>query len=702
MFELISQFHFIRPAWLLMLIPCIAIVTASLRSHAQNSSWEKYINPQYMSILLDGNVEKSKRYPLYCLAIAWIIATLSLAGPVWEKQEIPVIKNAKALVIVWDLSPSMSTEDIKPSRLTRSRLKIMDLLDQHTDGLIGLVAYAGEAHVVTPLTDDVNTIKSLLPGLTPDIMPVSGSNTEMALEVAQRLLKDAKAPQGDILFITDGITDYATQVLLNTDTNKNYNVSFWGVGTTTGGPIPLSSGGFAKNNRGEIVIAKLEDKNLSDLADAFGGLYVPFSNTNTDIDTLLNFKLDRKKDDTKEASRTFDQWVERGPYLLLLLLPFVAFSFRRGWLLSIPFFIVISQPNHVQAFTAQDLWLTPDQQAAKALKSGEAEKAAEQFQDPAWRGIAKYKANDYQSAKEYFAQGETAKDLFNLGNAQTQLGEYDDAVEAYQKALELDPNLTAAATNSSIVQQLAEIQKQQQNEQQQDGEQQDGEQQDGEQQDGQQQDGQQQDGQQQDGQQQDGQQQDGQQQDGQQQDGQQQDGQQQDGQQQDGEQTAEEKQAEAGKKQAENIEKNNLEEDSESLSDSLFNRDGEDTDKNNEKTAQGEEGDNTDEQETPEDESSQNGETQHASSETSEEESQQKGEPEQRQAFTAEESSEPSNAKGIPMTEAQQSLNQWLRKIPDDPSGLLRTKFDYQHKERLQEYRSGTWQPPNTEDGQRW
>ena len=141
------------------------------------------------------------------------------------------------------------------------------------------------------------------------------------------------------------------------------------------------------------------------------------------------------------------------------------------------------------------------------------------------------------------------------------------------------------------------------------------------------------------------------------------------------------------------------------MSDKLFNRDpkeSEDADKDEEGIAQGQEGDNEDNQETPEDESSQASDTQHASSETSEEENQQKAQQEQHQAMIAEENGEPGESKAIPMTEAQQSLNQWLRKIPDDPSGLLRTKFDYQHKERLQEYRSGTWQPPNTEDGQRW
>ena len=246
MFELTTQFHFIRPLWLLMLIPCVAIIFMALRSDAQNSNSEKHIHPKYMSILLDGTTKKAKHYPIYFLTAIWLIAATALAGPTWEKHEIPLIKNSKALVIAWDLSPSMNTQDIKPSRLIRSRLKIMDLLDQHEDGLIGLIAYAGEAHVVTPLTDDVNTIKSLLPGLTPDVMPVSGSNTEMALEMAQRLLKDAKVTKGDILFVTDGITDYATQVLLETTINKNYNVSFWGVGTAEGGPIPLSSGGFAK------------------------------------------------------------------------------------------------------------------------------------------------------------------------------------------------------------------------------------------------------------------------------------------------------------------------------------------------------------------------------------------------------------------------------------------------------------------------
>src|SRR5690606_11113883 len=140
--------------------------------------------------LLDQAHGRLKSWPLYGLLGLWAVAITALAGPVWQKIPQPVERNTDALVICWDLSPSMLAEDVKPSRLVRSRLKLIDLLKTRRDGQVALIAYSGEAYTVTPLTDDRQTLINLLPALSPTTLPTVGSNPEMALNMAVQLLKD--------------------------------------------------------------------------------------------------------------------------------------------------------------------------------------------------------------------------------------------------------------------------------------------------------------------------------------------------------------------------------------------------------------------------------------------------------------------------------------------------------------------------------
>src|SRR5690606_7644966 len=125
-----------------------------------------------------------QRWPLLGLLGLWTLAIVALAGPVWQKIPQPVERNTEALVICWDLSPSMLAEDVKPSRPLRSRLKLIDLLQARTDGQIALIAYSAEAYTVTPLTDHRETLINLLPALSPTTLPSIGSNPEMALTAA--------------------------------------------------------------------------------------------------------------------------------------------------------------------------------------------------------------------------------------------------------------------------------------------------------------------------------------------------------------------------------------------------------------------------------------------------------------------------------------------------------------------------------------
>ena len=586
----------------------------------------------------------------------------------------PVHKEVGALVIIWDLSPSMKATDLKPSRVVRSRLKLFDLLKARKQGVTALISYSGEAHIVTPLTDDTDTISSLITGLHPDIMPVTGSNTEMALETAIQLLSDGGVQRGDILFVTDGIADEALPELSKLAQNSGHRITVWGIGTADGAPIPGKNGGFIKNRAGDIIIAQLDEPQLSDAAAAMGGVYVPFTNNDFDLNSFQNFSGQSLTQLQQQSERTFDKWYEHGPHLLLLILPFAAFAFRRGWLLTLSCLGLFMHTEPSQALEWQDLWLNQDQQAYKKLQNGDAASAAEAFNNPQWKGIADYKNQNYEAALENFSQQENAQDLFNQGNALAHLDNYEQAKAAYQRALELEPDFQEAKDNLDIVKQLEQLQQQQQNQQNQQQNQDDSQQ---GQQDQQNQDNASQQGQQnQQNQQSDGSQNDSQQSDAAQNE-QQQNADNSDSQnaQQHGEQDGENQQAsEQNKQQLNDEQREALEQ--------QYGQKGEQAENEAEQEPQ------QAQQEQPDDTPPENAEQQAqlAKQQADAEQSQQEANQKMAQAMQ--------NAQ--PRSEEDQALEQWLRKVPDDPSGLLRNKFKYESRERQLKLRNQTRRPPGT------
>jgi len=665
MSELITQFHFLRPVAFLLLIPAIVLAVLLLRQHLSAVQWQTLISPHLLPYLVDKQSQNLSRLPIYLLLVLWLLVISALAGPTWQQIPQAIEKQTSALVIAWDLSPSMLAEDIKPSRLVRARLKLTELLKQRKEGLTALVAYSGEAHIVTPLTDDTETIISLLGGLDPNIMPSKGSNTEMALELANKLLKDGGVPQGDILFLTDGIAENAHEHLMQLNDNTAHTVSVWGIGTAEGAPIPLANGGFAYSSNGAMVVAQLDDSALSDIATKLGGVYIPFTTTEFDLQTIQNFVFNIDVQQTETANRLFDQWYEQGPLLLLLVIPFAAFAFRRGWLLSVAFIVVsFSATESAEALDWKDLWQTSDQQAQK-LFTEDPKAAAEKFEDSEWKAVANYEAKEFEAALENFS-GESLESQYNRANTLTQLAKYQEAIAAYREILQEKPDFSEAEDNLKIAEQLKDLaeQQNQDNDQGESGE--DGEQSDDS----------------------------GQANQSQSENGSQSSNE--DSQQQDGE--------ESNQQSQQNQQAN------------------EDASKDQEQQGQGESSELSDEQKQAMEETygktenEQQDEPQASDENDSEsqlQEQEQEQEQEQKQASASDAETDPSNPivmRGADLnpeqqelSEADQSMQQWLRKVPDDPSGLLRNKFNYEYRQRKRALNSRQWTTPEGEqDDERW
>jgi Ca-activated chloride channel family protein len=323
-----------------------------------------------------------------------------------------------------------------------------------------LLVYSANAFTVTPLTTDNDTIAALVNSLSTDIMPSRGSFPEVAIVKGQQLLEQAGAGFGEVLLITDGGSSPAADDAARDLKSSGYFLSVLGVGTTQGAPIPRASGGFVTDNRGQIAVPRLEERGLRSLAGIGGGRYARISTDDRDLDILLSGEVSGGAA-IGENSLSTDRWREEGPWLLLLLLPLAALAFRRGWVLVALIFIVpLPQPAHAASW--EDLWLSKDQQAQKALEAGNPGDAAALFENPDWQAVADYRAGDYAGSAKVFAENSDTRNLYNLANAMALQGELDSAIDSYEQVLEIEPGNEDASYNLELVKSLKDQQEQEQ------------------------------------------------------------------------------------------------------------------------------------------------------------------------------------------------------------------------------------------------
>ena len=571
--SLIDNFHFLRPIWLLALIPVLLFFVAMWRVNSVVTAWDKAIDKNLLPYLLDRSKNASQRTPLILLFAAWALSILALAGPVWEQLPQPVQKKEDALVIVFDLSLSMFAPDHAPNRLDLAKRKLRDILALREEGQTALVVYAGDAHTVTPLTDDVVTIEALVPSLSPNIMPLFGSKPVEAIELAIGLLDGTDANRGKVLLMTDGISGFDEELLITELFAENdYELLIMGIGTEEGAPIRTNDGNFLTDEAGALIIPTLNKNVLQSLANRVSGRYHDIQLADSDLAFLLSdFEL-LDENQMSDVEEEFDVWYEFGPWLLLLVLPIAAMSFRRGWLFSLVLITgsgMMLPSQQAQALEWKDLWMTKDQQAAEAFASEEHSTAALLFEATDWAGAANYKAANYESAVASFSAIDTVDGHYNRGNALALSGNYAESIAAYDMALSLELGHADSLQNKAIVEQLLE-----------------------------------------------------------------------------------QEQAENGENQEGEDQENESEQNSENESD----QDSESSEQQDQESQEGDESQQDQEQQNQppeEQEGSESNSEQNTPSETTNEE-----------------------------FEEQQSLEQWLRRIEDDPGELLRRKFRYQYRQR--------------------
>ncbi|AMB87556.1 hypothetical protein AWM79_20565 [Pseudomonas agarici] len=445
--------HWFRPWWLLLLPLLGRLLWQLWHRQKRAGRWQMILPSAFHRVLLGGGSGRDSKLPWIALGLGWTLALLALLGPSWQRVEQSTQKPSDPLVVLLELTPDMLATDVLPNRLEQARRKLLDLLRARSDAQTAIIVYAGSAHTLVPLSDDMSTSRNLLDTLKPSIMPQQGHRADLAVAKALTLLERGAQGQGRLLLIGSSLSEQEREGIRRALDGRRHSLLILGIGTRDGAPVVQDNGGLLKNAQGAIQVSRLDGRRLRAFVGEVGGRYRQARLDESDLRGLGLLDGPRHLHDDGQVVQ-LDSWVDQGYWLLLPLLLLAACAGRRGWLFCLPLWFLFPQPS--QAFEFNDLWLRPDQQGLKLLEQQRPLEAAKHFEDPQWQGLALYEAGDYVAAARRFAEGNDANAHYNRGNALARSGELEAALDAYEQALERQPDLRPALRNKALVEQILE------------------------------------------------------------------------------------------------------------------------------------------------------------------------------------------------------------------------------------------------------
>jgi Ca-activated chloride channel family protein len=450
--QFIEHFHFLRPAWGLLLVPLLLTAWLQWRKQDETRGWQSIIAPHLLEALRVRQFRSHWFNPASLSAVLILCLTVILMGPTWRQQPSPLTRDEAALVIVLDVSSSMQQRDVQPSRLARARQKISDLLALRGGARSALVVYAGSAHTVLTLTDDVDILNQYLQAIDPRIMPRSGKFAEYALLRVQRIIGDSLLPT-TVLLLTDGVSSATETAFDRYFANHPHQLLVWGIGAP-----PAEDELEAGDSEPDLV--PLERQALESLASTAGGSYLDLTIDKRDVNRIQR----RINNHYVVSPDNAVPWLDSGYWLVFPGLAMFALWFRRGWTLQWSALLVLvfslGQPQQAQAADHwfADLWLTPDQQGRWLFEAGDYAGAAQRFRNPLWKGMAYYYAEEFNLAAEYFSRIDSDRARFNRANALAHSQNYLPAVRLYRGLMETNnpdsPTYQAAAKNQALLQEI--------------------------------------------------------------------------------------------------------------------------------------------------------------------------------------------------------------------------------------------------------
>lgn len=321
--EALADFHFLRPLWLLLYLSYGVIIYMQRRRHNQARHWEPVIAPHLLQEMIVSGGDRGRFSPRSASRLIAILIPLALAGPSWQRSASPFAEDQAALVIAVDLSASMAQRDVQPSRMQRARDKILQLMRERGDANTALIAYAGSAHIVLPLTDDSSVLLHYLEALRVGMLPREGKAPESTLPLAQELL-DERGLGGTLLIVSDGAGNESAAEFANLSQDRSMQLLVWGIGKTQAEIDADAARGLSSNAQ------PLQETQLKAIAATGDGYYQRFTVDDADINYLQR-RISRHFAGTEDSDRP---WVDAGYFLLYPLALLLLLFHRRGWVLQ--------------------------------------------------------------------------------------------------------------------------------------------------------------------------------------------------------------------------------------------------------------------------------------------------------------------------------------------------------------------------------
>ncbi|ASK67911.1 hypothetical protein CF168_03005 [Shewanella bicestrii] len=451
--QMLAQFHFIRPLWLLTLIPLAMVLMLRWRRDDVQQRLVFFPNHLRSALTLNQGGWRSQ-LPLKILMLLLLLAVIICAGPTWEREASPFGEDDAALMVLLDSSESMKQQDVAPDRLSRAKHKILDLIAARSGGKTGLMVFAGSAHVAMPVTSDAKVLQPYLEAISPEVMPLSGKAAQTALS---QLAEQLPANTGNsVLLLTDGVDQLTIDAFERYFTEQFEHPPYQLLILAIGDPDVQSQ-------------VPVDVDSLANLADSTGGSLYRMTIDDADIQALER-KIERFSMLNNDTSMP---WLDEGYWLLWPLALLSLLWFRRGWLvkwslvlaLTLPSIapqqayaeITVSkaatEPQVTQVSFAErswqwwlDLWLTPDQQGALWFNRGEFAKAAAAYHSVLNKGIAYYYGGEYKLAHSAFMQVQTDLGAYYAASALARQREYIAArklLRTLAKKQDIAPELKA-------------------------------------------------------------------------------------------------------------------------------------------------------------------------------------------------------------------------------------------------------------------
>lgn len=433
-----ESFHFLRPTWLAALLLLVPLLAWARRRHRNSAGWKRICDPHLLRHLLTIPAGRSARWPLALFALGWVSTSIALAGPTWQRLPRTAFEQPSRTVLVLGLAPSMNQRDVAPSRLARARHKLQDALDQMNGGSVALVVYREEAFPATPLTDDTRVLRESIPLLETNLTPGRAVLPARGIEVAAELLKPVGLSGAQILLVTDGADDdpAATRAAAGKVARAGARLSVLGIAG--------------------------EDATLASVASAGHGAFSELSADGRDLDRLLGTGGSTFGASLVKSEIRTDEWRDLGAWLVWIPLLLAPLAFRKGWATAALFALLIQLPAGSAEAGIRDWFERADQRGSRAFAADQYEAAAESFEDPAWQAAARYRAGDFAGASEALASRSDPQSQYNLGNALAKAGHLDEAMTAYERVLATNPEDEDARFNRDLVKRLLD-QRQKQN-----------------------------------------------------------------------------------------------------------------------------------------------------------------------------------------------------------------------------------------------